>query len=794
MNPESQQANTNMAVDETAQNTTAGIPQGYPQQQQQQQVASTSAPSVEMAQTIDPNMAYLPPPHVPQASFPAYPQTTFPSGTFGHPQVSDMAGYQYGALSYPTHSGAFALPMGAQQPSPAYTRRSEMPGGIPMLPPPASVMGIDEWECPDHRGIVMLHRGSRCRLCVEYTQHVVAAQHDPRFQQVATQARVERQRVYFDWFEQHQEGGRGATTASAEVREENARLRTEVETLSTRLEATDARLEEAWTSSDHYRAKARKLEDQLREHERRRSGRPTSRQRRSESPRPRRGDVERRIEPRSTQRERRGPTASSSSMPGPFRTHVSPMAPQASTDMSSHMSQTVEQPPTTWSSQTEPVIRMPPSPSNLPPPEFVQGSSRQQERRASPARSVGGSSVGFDSERSFDDEDPEYDPEQAKRLRDKKKMRDLRKAVSSTRGRPAGGDGRGPRDTVALNYGVGPTPQSSTPARPTIPDQPRIPSGTRPANVVSWPRDSTMQVADYWYNFVPATTLQAHELMRSAREHGGGAYQRVVDLLAQYDADGALHAVHGLNILKSEWRAPHKSKKTIAPRQAAGMRNPTRHDPPSMWRDYWSRNRSQLPSYLPLEGSDRLPSVRHARGHVLLKTLAPRGLKGPEHARFTQTTAQLFSIPGLYRSLVEHGQYPVAATERFEEFPLHRAANVTIFELAWWYAHCGLSEESVTIMEQVAPRMRNNSERRPFDAQPPFVEWPQELRSVTRVALFDAHMSTLLTDVEVPQETEDTHMTDEPGASGDQTAPDGTATGGAIPPTSGSPEGATPLS
>ncbi len=97
-------------------------------------------------------------------------------------------------------------------------------------------------------------------------------------------------------------------------------------------------------------------------------------------------------------------------------------------------------------------------------------------------------------------------------------------------------------------------------------------------------------------------------------------------------------------------------------------------------------------------------------------------------------------------------------------------------------------------MEEVAPHMKNNSECRPFNVQPPFVEWPQELRSVTRVALFDAHMSTLLTDVKVPQETKDMHMTDEPGASGAQAAPDGTATGEAIPPTSGSPEGATPLS
>lgn len=83
-------------------------------------------------------------------------------------------------------------------------------------------------------------------------------------------------------------------------------------------------------------------------------------------------------------------------------------------------------------------------------------------------------------------------------------------------------------------------------------------------------------------------------------------------------------------LLKSEWHAPHKSKKMVAPHQPAGMRNPTRHNPPSMWRDYWSRNCTQLPSYLPLEGSDRLPSVQHACGHILLKYA---GSTRPQRAR-----------------------------------------------------------------------------------------------------------------------------------------------------------------
>ncbi len=109
---------------------------------------------------------------------------------------------------------------GAQQQPSAYAQHAPLPGGIPLLP----VSLFNEWECPDHRAISMKHRGKCCPTCVAYADHILLAQQDSHFQQALTRARVEQQRLYYEWFEQHREGGRRATAALAEAREENAKL------------------------------------------------------------------------------------------------------------------------------------------------------------------------------------------------------------------------------------------------------------------------------------------------------------------------------------------------------------------------------------------------------------------------------------------------------------------------------------------------------------------------------------------------------------------------------------------
>lgn len=193
---------------------------------------------------------------------------------------------------------------------------------------------FNEWECPDHRAISMKHRGKCCPTCVAYADHILLAQQDSHFQQALTRARVEQQRLYYEWFEQHREGGRRATAALAEAREENAKLQAQIEKLSDRLRA-------AWSEVHSYRARTEQLEEQLKEQEWRRTaprrdryGRPTP-PRRSQSPRRGRYEVAglgkrdemHRQGHRPTQRERLTPSASSSSMPGPSR-------PQSSTDPS----------------------------------------------------------------------------------------------------------------------------------------------------------------------------------------------------------------------------------------------------------------------------------------------------------------------------------------------------------------------------------------------------------------------------------------------------------------------------
>ncbi|TBU53095.1 hypothetical protein BD310DRAFT_970484 [Dichomitus squalens] len=275
-------------------------------------------------------------------------------------------------------------------------------------------------------------------------------------------------------------------------------------------------------------------------------------------------------------------------------------------------------------------------------------------------------------------------------------------------------------------------------------DPPRVPGGVRQPHMSVWPEATPVQAADAWSDYVPLNHHQYWELVRSARAQGGGAYNRVRDLLRQYDANGALGAFNYLHQLKMSWSDPHRAETQSQARRArdfgrearnSGMRNPSRMDPLERWLEYWHQYPDTLPVYLPIPPQLGRPTRDHTRGHILLRALIPK-LKGTqqsaERMRFLEVTAQLFLIPGLYRRIVDEGHYSEGTEERLLPYP-GQVTNVSIFDLAAWYAHCRLSAASIALMQPLTVRMRQFYERRDPNSGEAFLQWPLTMVEVTAV-------------------------------------------------------------
>ncbi|TBU53638.1 hypothetical protein BD310DRAFT_909365 [Dichomitus squalens] len=399
----------------------------------------------------------------------------------------------------------------------------------------------------------------------------------------------------------------------------------------------------------------------------------------------------------------------------------------------------------------------PPFPSS----DFPQGSSSSSRRL--------GPEAAFDSNMEDDDVDRESEGYNVKKGKQRAFNNANRAVLRRTRER-------------LISQVTGTTPRQPAPPPPalTLPalgpsaglDPPRIPGGVHQPYMTVWPEATPIQAADAWSDYVPLNHQQYWELVRSARAQGGGAYNRVRDFLRQYDVNGALGAFNYLHQLKMSWSDPHRTETRSQAcharnfgREAVhsnpshiernpGMRNPSRTDPPERWLEYWHQYPDTLPVYLPIPPQLGRPTRDHTRGHILLRALIPK-LKGAqqsaERARFLEVTAQLFSIPGLYRRIVDEGHYPEGTVERLLPYP-GQVTNVSIFDLAAWYAHCGLSAASIALMQPMAVRMRQYYERRDPNSAEAFLQWPRTMAEVTAVPV----LAELALQVAALQENPDT--------------------------------------
>ncbi|OBZ73621.1 hypothetical protein A0H81_06569 [Grifola frondosa] len=116
--------------------------------------------------------------------------------------------------------------------------------------------------------------------------------------------------------------------------------------------------------------------------------------------------------------------------------------------------------------------------------------------------------------------------------------------------------------------------------------------------------------------------------------------------------------------------------------------------------------------------------------------VAPRTGGTPAINAWAANVRALFSICGLFDHIMTEGNYPHTTMELLEPFP-SPATNTTIFDVARWFAHVGISTRGVKVMEEFFPRHRNLREGHAVDAVPPYDTYPCNAADITIVLPID---------------------------------------------------------
>ena len=616
----------------------------------------------------------------------------------------------------------------------------QMPPGMPPLMPPRHTL---QWSCLNEDLMCMVH-GEGCAICADYSRHIgQAAQSDSAFSTANANALRDRQIRMHEFFRQHtlsEGGGRPPSDLQRDVdrlredrdrlreerdqlREERNNLRQEVEHLHGLGDSLKGQLAEAWATADHLQGEVERMAHDNERRYRRRSRSPhrdsgwPRAQDRHYSPHGHRGDG--RYSPHGHRGDDRHSSRGGSLQPPSTHHPISASEPAMSRQASTS------------------AIRPPPSHDHWSGP--TPGSSRLP---------VGGPDTAWDPDTWEDD--------------------DLILTEAYARDSDEGSDHHAPSHATGhghpKNRQGAPTGRNAGPSAPPMApqrtlrlpprfnaalDPPRVPGGIQPPDAKVWPTPTPVAAADLWSTYVPMTPEQYIELVRSATEHGSGARQRVRDLLYQYDTNKAIRRLGFVFQLKFRWSDPgrksqprphqlNQGARSPSPARAQedgpGLRNPARTDPPEEWIRYWGAVPNSRPPYMPLMGVAPFYDLEHVRGHLLIRQVVPRyhQRQAGERALFVQALNRLFSIPGLYWLIIERGAYPLGGQERFSPYPGPKA-NMSIFDLAAWFAHCGLTEESIELMEPMAARYRRHHELGNPNSTEPFREWPTRLEDITNV-------------------------------------------------------------
>ena len=677
-------------------------------------------------------------------------------------------------------------------PAPAYAYAAptpvvSMPQGQPPLMPMASgpAAAPSQWTCPDHERMVMTHhRDPRCPTCTSYWTHYESAIADPQFHRAHEEARARQQAAYFEYFNRAR--GEGSS-------EDISRLQDELRRAERKQRENDDRINEAWDTAKQWENDARALREEnlgLRsrvsrlqrelDNTRTRAGRQVERDR-SRSPRHRGRDdhtERRRTPPRgsssrgdsyrpppSTTTRQESTTPRQAPPPPPSHGPSSPTRSRREelTDRAARVPRPSER------TQAHPLSLQPEfvqgsSRSAITTPEFVQGSSRSAmapQPRTHPSRTPSASIArvpgpeAVDYELSDDDSLPsDEDGINLKEVKSRIAKQRFRKDKKSTKGAGAATPAL-PRERLS------PEPGADKPAPPILPAH--VPR----ADDVQWPpelravHETDIRLADAWYNFVPIRHRQAVVLMDEARAQMAGAFHRVRHLIQQVDEHPGYMGVRGLATLKREWRAPRRARSTASPATSnvppaasatprVPMQQPRHTDTPEAWQEFYRHHPRSIPPALRIDLNDpeAIPTIPLIRANLLFRRFVPtnrtsqRNMASPR-AAMLDSIARVFSVHGLYERIRTLGEYPIGPVENIQPFPNEfRIENISWYDVVRWAARCGISYDTVMLLEYVTRFYRNESLGRPVTSVEPWPNAPRSLEDAGRVPL-ESEMSSM---------------------------------------------------
>lgn len=388
-------------------------------------------------------------------------------------------------------------------------------------------------------------------------------------------------------------------------------------------------------------------------------------------------------------------------------------------------------------------------------PEFVEGSSgSNRPAEATPTRAVLGPEAAFNSD---SDDDNDYDQEEAL-----KKARRAKQNMEMCRAARESGRRRDKRRQYEMDHPSPVTPYKTLPVVPwskttqprdmPIVPLPRVnhrpipsmdpgfrhaPEGLNWPVGVPYPEDTDKRLADEWYNAVPLQKSQVEGLMHEAYSQQSGALYRARHLIQQIDADPLLMASLTMRYLKECWRNPARGQWRETPRknrpQKKGLQQPKHDDPVNAWIKYYRWYPDAVPRYLQRENRQG-PSEEEVMGHVLMRHFLPhgKGLATTTRAALVDTLSHLFSVEGLYESIIERGGYPHSQQENVRPIP-GDGTNVSLFDAAHWAAECGVAGRTLQLLHDVAVQDRNYCQNEPHDSVVPWTDFPRSINDVTIV-------------------------------------------------------------
>ena len=112
-------------------------------------------------------------------------------------------------------------------------------------------------------------------------------------------------------------------------------------------------------------------------------------------------------------------------------------------------------------------------------------------------------------------------------------------------------------------------------------------------------------------------------------------------------------------------------------------------------------------------------------------------------AAMLDSIARVFSVHGLYERIRTLGEYPIGPVENIQPFPNEfRIENISWYDVVRWAARCGISYDTVMLLEYVTRFYRNESLGRPVTSVEPWPNAPRSLEDAGRVPL-ESEMSSM---------------------------------------------------